>query len=203
MVPTEEQKQALRLLHTFNNGILLGKAGTGKTFTAMRYAIGELVNRKIEKIYILRPPLGVYDYSLGYNKGTLEEKLVHWNQNIYDLTKEISSENKQFVFQNIELVPIEMIRGRTFRNSVVILDEAQNITYKLFKTIVTRIGTNSTLIITGDTDQSDLPHSDLEAFIEVAKKHPDCFIVELHDVVRSENCSLWLKAFEEVDQTDD
>lgn len=193
---TKQQKFVLSELYHRDNVILIGPAGTGKTFTALKYAIHQLLKRRINKIYVLKPPLGIMDYSMGFNKGTLEEKILPWVVNISELSKELAGQHYETVVSSTEFVPIEMIRGRTFKDGVVIVDEAQNLTFDILKTICTRMGDNCTLAVTGDQSQTDIESDDLGRFITVAKRHPNCTISYMDEVLRSQNCSDWLTVFE-------
>lgn len=135
-----------------------GYAGSGKTYLATLYAIHCLKNQLIEKIVITRPNVAVDDRDIGALPGDLLKKMAPWTRPVLDVLEEYFTvrEITNMIENNIiELVPLAYIRGRTFKNSIVILDEAQNTTKSSMLSALTRIGENSKMIITGDTRQSD------------------------------------------------
>lgn len=135
-----------------------GYAGTGKTYLATLYAIQCLKQGTIDKIVITRPNVAVDDRDIGYLPGDILKKMSPWVKPILDVFEEYYSvkEIAQMIEENvIELVPLAYIRGRTFKNSIILLDEAQNTTPSSMLSALTRIGDNSKMIITGDTKQSD------------------------------------------------
>lgn len=150
-----------------------GPAGTGKTMIACKEAIEKLKNNKIDKIIITRPTVTVEE-NLGFLPGTLEDKLYPFMIPIYDyFTKSYTKEQllKLMKIGTIEIAPLAFMRGRTFTNSFVIADEMQNSTPSQFKTLLTRIGSNSKLVITGDIDQNDLHGiNGLENFIDLLNR---------------------------------
>lgn len=135
-----------------------GYAGTGKTYLATLYAIQCLKQNLVDKIVITRPNVAVDDRDIGFLPGDILKKMSPWTKPILDVFEEYYSvkEIAQMIEENIiELVPMAYIRGRTFKNSIILLDEAQNTTPSSMLSALTRIGENSKMIITGDTKQSD------------------------------------------------
>lgn len=135
-----------------------GYAGSGKTYLATLYAIKCLKEGSCEKIVITRPNIAVDDKDIGFLPGDILKKMAPWTRPVLDVLEEYFSvkEITAMIEENIiELVPLAHIRGRTFKNSIVILDEAQNTTASSMLSALTRIGENSKMIITGDTRQSD------------------------------------------------
>jgi len=135
-----------------------GSAGTGKTLIACQEAIRMFKEKEIEKIIITRPTVTVEE-NLGYLPGSLEDKVYPFLVPIYDYFLEHYTKDKLMtLIQNgkLEVSPLAYMRGRTFKNSIIIADEMQNTTPNQMKMILTRIGENSKLIITGDLDQNDL-----------------------------------------------
>jgi phosphate starvation-inducible PhoH-like protein len=135
-----------------------GYAGSGKTYLATLYAIQCLKQQVVNKIVITRPNVAVDDRDIGYLPGDILKKMSPWTKPILDVFEEYYStkEITQMIEENIiELVPMAYLRGRTFKNSIILLDEAQNTTPSSMLSALTRIGENSKLIITGDTKQSD------------------------------------------------
>jgi phosphate starvation-inducible protein PhoH and related proteins len=135
-----------------------GYAGSGKTYLATLYAIQCLKQQLVSKIVITRPNVAVDDRDIGFLPGDILKKMSPWTKPILDVFEEYYStkEIAQMIEENIiELVPMAYLRGRTFKNSIILLDEAQNTTPSSMLSALTRIGENSKLIITGDTKQSD------------------------------------------------
>ena len=153
----EEQKEAKAKILDNTITLLAGAAGSGKTLLACQIALEKLFMRDCEKVLITRPTVSREE--IGFLPGDLREKMDPWVQPIYqnmfllyDKTKieELIKEDK------IEIVPVSFMRGRTFVNAVVIVDEAQNVTHEQMEMIVTRIGKGSKMIVCGDDAQVDL-----------------------------------------------
>lgn len=140
-----------------------GPAGTGKTYLATLAAIQALRNRYCDRIILTRPAVAVDDEKHGFLPGDLNQKMEPWTKPLFDVfrefyhTKEIEH---MMADQIIEISPLAFMRGRTFKNAWVILDEAQNATPSQFKMLLTRIGDNSKIVLVGDTDQADRKRSD-------------------------------------------
>ena len=138
---------------------LLGPAGCGKTYVAIAIALQEIYYNKKEKIVLTRPAVESGE-RLGFLPGDLEEKIDPFLNPFHDCMNKLAGKNasNKDKFKNIlDKVPLAYMRGRTFDNSVCILDEAQNCTLPQIRLFLTRIGEGSRMIITGDPDQSDLP----------------------------------------------
>lgn len=136
----------------------VGPAGTGKTMIATLFAVRALKAKQIDKIVITRPNVAVDDKDVGYLPGDIIKKMSPWLKPITDVMQDYFSmaEIEQMMVEEIiEAVPIAFIRGRTFKNSIVIVDEAQGTTANSLLSILTRIGENCKLIVTGDLAQSD------------------------------------------------
>lgn len=135
----------------------IGPAGTGKTKIAVQVAIKQFKERKVDKIIITRPAVSV-DEDLGALPGTLEEKMSPWTRPVLDIFKEYF-DSKQITGMLaegvLEIAPLSYMRGRTFCNSYIIADECQNTTASQMKMLLTRIGENSKMAVTGDLNQSD------------------------------------------------
>ena len=148
-------------LHSLNNKkitIVHGPAGTGKTMLACAHAIEEITSGMYRKVIITRPAVAV-DEEHGYLPGDLNQKMLPWMMPLYDnFTMFTTKNNLDYYIDSgkIEIVPLSFIRGRTFHNTLVIADEMQNSTKNQMKTLLTRIGTESSMIVTGDLQQCDL-----------------------------------------------
>ncbi|KQO60497.1 MULTISPECIES: PhoH family protein [unclassified Methylobacterium] len=200
---TERQAEYLDALAVNKQVIVLGPAGTGKTYIAGTRAADQLRQRRISKVIITRPnvPAG---RSLGFFPGSLEEKIAPWVTPLTETMKERMGDAAYEIAMktgDIEVVPFEVMRGRTFKNCLVILDEAQNTTTAEIKMFLTRIGDDCQVIINGDVSQTDLREtSGLRTVIHLVKSRMMPIpIVEftLDDIVRSGICAEWVRAFEE------
>ena len=147
-----------------------GPAGTGKTMISCNVAIQQLKDKIINKIIITRPTITVEE-NIGFLPGTLEDKLYPFMIPIYDYFLEYyTKEQINSLISNgrLEVAPLAFMRGRTFENSFIIADEMQNSSKNQFKMLLTRIGLNSKLVITGDLEQNDLgTNNGLNDFIKL------------------------------------
>lgn len=144
-----------------NNDVIfgIGSAGTGKTFLAVACGLQDLEQKKIEKIIITRPAVEAGE-KLGFLPGSFAEKVDPYLQPIYDAINTYCGKAHLQMMRKeniIEIAPIAYLRGRTFHNAYVILDEAQNCTFTQLLMVLTRLGQGSKCVITGDTSQIDLP----------------------------------------------
>jgi phosphate starvation-inducible PhoH-like protein len=158
-----------------NNDIvfLLGSAGSGKTFISTAYSVYSFLRKETQKITITRPIVEAGE-RLGFLPGSFEDKVHPYMLPIYDTLDElVGTEGPQRMALNrsLEVAPLAYLRGRTFKHSVCLLDEAQNCTYTQIKLFLTRIGEGSKLIITGDPFQSDLGGK--VALMEIVEKLSD------------------------------
>lgn len=159
LLPKQVKFQSLILDKNIPIVFGIGPAGTGKTMISCKEGVELLKINKYKKIIITRPVVSV-DEEIGFLPGTLNEKMAPWVSPLYDYFNENESTtvNKLLSSQKIEIVPMAFMRGRTFNNAYIIGDEMQNSTPMQMKTLLTRIGRNSKLVITGDLEQSDLGH---------------------------------------------
>ena len=137
--------------------VATGPAGTGKTMFATEFGVRNFLLGTYEKLIFTRPSVSV-DEDLGYLPGTLEEKMAPWVRPIYDILYQFISpkEVTQLIEEKIiEISPLGYMRGRTFKNCWIVADEMQNSTISQMKMLLTRLGENSRLVITGDLEQYD------------------------------------------------
>tara|TARA_R110002012_G_scaffold116007_5_gene263396 strand:+ start:2374 stop:3060 length:687 start_codon:yes stop_codon:yes gene_type:complete len=153
----EEQKEAKQKILDNTLTLLAGRAGSGKTLLACQVALDGLIRRHYSKIIITRPTVSKEE--IGFLPGDLREKMDPWiqpiYQNMYALYDKVKVE-KLIEDGKIEIVPLAFMRGRTFLDSCIIVDEAQNVTHEQMEMISTRIGLRSKMVICGDDHQVDL-----------------------------------------------
>jgi phosphate starvation-inducible protein PhoH and related proteins len=150
--------------------VATGPAGTGKTLFATEWGVKNFLLGTYEKLIFTRPSVSV-DEDLGYLPGTLEEKMAPWVRPIYDILYNFISPKEVTVLLEekiIEIAPLGYMRGRTFKNCWIVADEMQNSTTSQMKMLLTRLGENSRLVITGDLEQYDRPNelNGLEDFLQ-------------------------------------
>lgn len=156
----EEQKDAKRIILEQGNDmtVLLGHAGSGKTLLAVSIGLSQLVKGVFDNIIITRPTVTAGE-DIGFLPGSLEDKLDPFLQPIYSNMYQLwgkENVNKLIEANKIEVIPFAFMRGRTFLNSLVIIDEAQNISHNQMAMAIGRLGKSSKMIICGDTAQIDL-----------------------------------------------
>jgi phosphate starvation-inducible PhoH-like protein len=151
--------------------LALGPAGTGKTYIAISKAVDALESGKVARIVLSRPAVEAGE-SIGFLPGEMEDKLAPYLRPLYDaLSDRLSMKRVRALMAEgaIEIAPVGFMRGRTLNNAFVVIDEAQNCTYVQLKMLLTRLGWSSTMVITGDPNQSDLL-PELSGLAEVARR---------------------------------
>jgi phosphate starvation-inducible PhoH-like protein len=200
---TPTQADYLEALRTSTQVVVLGPAGTGKTWIAATFAADLYRKRAIARIILSRPnvPSG---RTLGAFPGTLEEKFAPWAAPVTDAIRQRmggAAFDIAVKHGDIEMVPFEVMRGRSWNDAFVLLDEAQNTTPAEIKTFLTRIGENCTVVVNGDVSQCDLEESSgLSTVLYLVKsKMLPVPVVEFTfaDIVRSATCAMWVRAFAE------
>jgi phosphate starvation-inducible PhoH-like protein len=189
----KHQETYLFKLHDDSKNILfaIGPAGTGKTLLAVQMGIKLYQEGKIDKIIVTRPAVSV-DEDLGFLPGTLNEKMAPWTRPIFDVLGEYYQQKdiENMLYEGvIEISPLAYMRGRTFKNAYVIADEMQNATQNQMKMLLTRLGENSKMVVTGDLNQADrLKDNGLVDFIDKIKgqrlDHIDAVYFDSHDIER-------------------
>jgi phosphate starvation-inducible PhoH-like protein len=170
---TKNQAEYIRSIAECDVTICTGPAGSGKTSVSVGMACEYLVSNKVEKIIITRPVVETSTRGLGFLPGTFAEKMHPYLVPILDEMKLYMSHADISAYRNsgeIEICPLEYMRGRNFHNCFMILDESQNITHEQLKMFLTRIGKNSKAVVNGDTQQSDLPKNLRGALKDCANK---------------------------------
>ncbi len=169
----------------------VGPAGSGKTYTSIALAVRALKNKEVRKIILSRPAVEAGE-KLGFLPGDMKEKIDPYLQPLYDALEDMIPTQKlrEMMDQNIiQIAPLAFMRGRTLSDAVVILDEAQNTTSAQIKMFLTRMGTNTKMIITGDMTQIDLPkgvRSGLREACHILKGIQGISFIEMNekDIVR-------------------
>jgi phosphate starvation-inducible PhoH-like protein len=195
------QKNYIECIKRFPQIFVTGPAGTGKTYIAASVAADMFLSKSIKKIILTRPniPAGK---SLGFFAGTIEDKIAPW---VIPLTEVLEQRLGKGRFEiamkrkDIEIVPFEVMRGRSFNNAFVILDEGQNLTPHEMKMFLTRIGEDTKVLVNGDLLQHDLKEkSGLAVAIDLIFKHNiEAAVCHFNhdDVVRSGICAQWTRAW--------
>jgi phosphate starvation-inducible PhoH-like protein len=183
------------LLESIENNVMtvvVGPAGTGKTYCSGMKTAQLYLKGGYDKIVITRPNVST-GRTLGYFKGDIEEKMAPWLKPITSVLEDGLGKGRYECMQRqgqIEIQPMETIRGNSFERCIVLVDEAQNLNIEELKALTTRIGEDSKLILMGDPNQSDVSRgTELERFVEMCMKHNiPCPIIRfnLNDVVRSD-----------------
>ena len=158
---TEKQKTYINNLAKNNIIFSLGPAGTGKTYLAVAVAVSKLISGEVKKIILSRPAVEAGE-NLGFLPGDLKEKIDPYLIPLYDSLYELvgyEKMQKKIEDGTVEIAPLAFMRGRTLKDSFVILDEAQNATDTQIKMFLTRLGKNTTMVVNGDPSQIDLPGS--------------------------------------------
>ncbi len=206
LIKPKTKKQKLYLNSIFSKIITfgIGVSGTGKTYLATAAAIDYLKKRKIYRIILARPIVEAGE-KLGFLPGNFNQKIDPYLCPIYDVLFEILGPdfNEKYILHNIiEVVPLAYMRGRTFNDSFVILDEAQNTTIQQMKMFLTRLGFNSKAVINGDISQIDLPNKSLSGLrhaINVLNNLSSVGFVyfDVKDIMRSSIVANIINAYEE------
>ena len=200
---TAGQAGYFKLLH--NNEVVfgLGPAGTGKTYMAVAWAVDFLKRRQVERIILSRPAVEAGE-RLGFLPGDMKEKVDPYLRPLYDALYDMMPSDKvdrMLASGEIEIAPLAFMRGRTLSNAFVIIDEAQNTTPVQMKMVLTRLGDDSRMAITGDLSQIDLPSGQLSGLSDAVNRLEDVKGIGItrlsgEDVVRHPVVARILKAYE-------
>lgn len=165
------QKLLMDAIKMHNLVVALGPAGTGKTYIAISSAVEALESGSVDRIVLSRPAIEAGE-SIGYLPGDMHEKMAPFLRPLYDaLTDRLGSKRLRTMMADgtIEIAPVGFMRGRTLNNAFVVIDEAQNCTYAQIKMLLTRLGWHSTMVLTGDPDQTDLLDN-LSGLADIARR---------------------------------
>ncbi len=187
---TTGQQALMDAINQYNLTLAIGPAGSGKTYLAVAAAVEKLEKGEVERIILSRPAMEAGE-SIGFLPGDMHEKMAPYLRPLYDaLGDRLGGKRVRQYLEDgtIEIAPVGFMRGRTLNNAFVVIDEAQNCTYQQLKMLLSRLGWNSTMVITGDPHQSDLLDG-MSGLAETANKLsqiPDIGVVRLQsaDIVR-------------------
>ncbi len=202
---TEGQRRYVEAIRTHKITFGVGPAGTGKTYLAMAMAVAALKRHEVARIVLTRPVVEAGE-SLGYLPGTLQEKLDPYVRPLYDALFDMTDAERATAMVEqgiIEISPLAFMRGRTFNDSFVILDEAQNSTPEQMKMFLTRLGISSTFVVTGDASQRDLlGRSGIDSAREVLGGLDEIAFIDLgrDDIVRHSLVAKIVDAYEQADK---
>jgi phosphate starvation-inducible PhoH-like protein len=182
---SDNQRALIEAIGAHNLTLALGPAGTGKTYLAIAQAVEALEHGAVNRIVLSRPAVEAGE-SLGFLPGNMHEKLAPYLQPLYDaLNERLGAKRLKAYLANgsIEIAPVAFMRGRTLNGAFVVIDEAQNCTYAQIKMLLTRLGWHSTMVLTGDPDQSDLLEglSGLSNIAQRLEAVPGIAVVRLND----------------------
>lgn len=153
-----QEQYVLQLLNPDKDIVFgIGPAGTGKTMLAVQAGVKAFLEGDVDRIVVTRPAVSA-DEDLGFLPGTLEQKMAPWTRPIFDVFREYfyAAEIENMIAEGvIEISPLAYMRGRTFKDAYIIADEMQNATPNQMKMLLTRIGTGSKMVVTGDLNQAD------------------------------------------------
>jgi phosphate starvation-inducible PhoH-like protein len=187
----------------------VGPAGTGKTYLAVMVAVHKLLKGEVDRIILTRPAVEAGE-RLGFLPGDLVEKVNPYLRPLYDALHDMlppSRIQEMMAEGTIEIAPLAFMRGRTLNDAFVILDEAQNTTIEQMKMFLTRIGQGSTVVVTGDTTQTDLPperQSGLHHALKILREVPGIAFVEFssEDIFRHPIVQRILEAYARAEGSD-
>lgn len=168
---TAGQKRYIEALRRYGIVFAIGPAGTGKTYLAMAQAVTALKKQQVHRLILTRPAVEAGE-KLGFLPGDLQEKVNPYLRPLYDALYDmlgVETVQRYLSSNTIEVAPLAYMRGRTLDDSFIILDEAQNTTSEQMKMFLTRMGSGSRVVVTGDITQVDLPRSSFSGLEEVQK----------------------------------
>ena len=204
---SENQQKLVKAYNASDMIFATGPAGSGKTYTSIALAVRALKNKEIRKIILSRPAVEAGE-KLGFLPGDMKDKIDPYLQPLYDALEDMipSLKLQEMLQQNIiQIAPLAFMRGRTLNDAVVILDEAQNTTPAQIKMFLTRMGTNTKMIITGDFTQIDLPPHTKSGLIDALQTLKDVegisFIeMSKKDIVRHKLVTRIVDAYDKADK---
>ncbi|MBQ9559331.1 MAG: PhoH family protein [Bacteroidaceae bacterium] len=207
---TARSENQQRLVEAFGRNDMVfavGPAGSGKTYTSIALAVRALKNREVRRIILSRPAVEAGE-KLGFLPGDMREKIDPYLQPLYDALEDmipVSKLQEMMEQKTIQIAPLAFMRGRTLNDAVVVLDEAQNTTVPQLKMFLTRMGTNTKMVITGDTSQIDLPQATRSGLVDALRvlegiKGISFIHMDKRDIVRHKLVTQIVEAYESADK---
>jgi len=164
------QLEYLKAIETHDIVFSIGPAGTGKTYLAVASAVAALRTKQVSRIVLARPAVEAGE-NLGFLPGALEDKVDPYLRPLYDALQDLLEPERLARYQSmkvVEVAPLAFMRGRTLNDAFIILDEAQNTTPAQMKMFLTRLGSRSQVVVTGDVTQTDLPSTQSSGLVDVS-----------------------------------
>ena len=201
---TENQRLLMEKIKNHSVTICVGPAGTGKTHIALVTALGALDRAESRQIILARPAVEAGGEKLGFLPGDMEQKVNPYLRPLHDILRFLlgrQESEKRLMRGDIDVIPLAFMRGLTFNDAVIVLDEAQNATIGQVKMVLSRLGRKSKIIIVGDIGQSDLPATGVSGLADAASRLKQISGVALHefsdkDIVRPALVRDILRAYE-------
>ncbi len=201
---TDGQGRYVQALQNNDAVICVGPAGSGKTYLAVAWAVSLLYTKKVRKIVLVRPAVEAGE-RLGFLPGDLIAKISPYLRPLYDALADMMEPDtvkKYMESEVIEILPLGYMRGRTLSHACIILDEGQNATAEQMKMFLTRMGTNSRVIVTGDLTQTDLPRTVRSGLADAVHRLRDVeglsiVYLDQSDIVRNPLVTRIVKAYED------
>jgi len=201
---SNNQGKLIRCIRGYDQTFAIGPAGTGKTYVATVEACAMYLRGTVKKLVLTRPAVHAGGEDYGFLPGGINQKMQPWLIPIMEIIEECLGKGataEAMKAGDIEIAPFGFMRGRTFKDCFVLLDEAQNTTPEQMQLFLTRLGEGARVVVSGDLKQSDIgKNSGLKVAMDKIKQHNiPAGVVEFtaQDCVRSELCKMWVAAFEE------
>lgn len=196
---TENQAKLIKNIVDYQLVVATGAAGTGKTFCAVNVALNLLLSGRVTQIILTRPNVST-GRSLGFFPGDIKEKMAPWLAPMISVLRKRLGQEYDLLYKQgvIQIQPLEVIRGASFENAVILVDEAQNLNWEEVKALTTRIGEGSKMVLMGDLNQRDISSSGLTRLRFITKKYqlPVPFTdFSIDDIVRSDLVAQLVRAF--------
>lgn len=199
---TPVQKEYIKAIKNTDQVFAIGPAGTGKTYIATVLATQMYLIRQVSKIIITRPTVGADNEQIGFLPGDMKQKMAPWVVPIVEVIQNIVGKammEEMLRNGDLEIAPFAFMRGRTFNDAFVILDEAQNCSIPQIELFLTRIGEGAKVVVSGDVNQTDLgKKSGLTVAVKLIRENnipAELIEFKSEDVVRSHLCKAWVEAF--------
>jgi phosphate starvation-inducible protein PhoH and related proteins len=196
---TENQSLFLEALESSQLVVATGAAGTGKTYCAVNFAVNKFIEGRFKRIILTRPNVST-GRSLGFFPGDIKEKMAPWLAPMISILRSRLEYEYDYHYKtgSIQIQPLEVIRGASFEDSIILVDEAQNLNYEEIKALTTRLGEGSQMVLMGDLMQRDISTSGLTRFKDIVFQHKlpvPCISFSADDIVRSDLVAILVKAF--------